>query len=293
MARKKTGLGRGLDAILPNTPPVQAPTDTPSGVMEIFVRDIRPNPRQPRTAFRSEELEELAQSIREHGVIQPLIVTSDDERPGKYLLIAGERRFRASQIAKRETVPVIVREASEQGLLELALIENVQRADLNALEAAEAYRQLAMDFKLSQDEIAKRVGKSRVSITNTLRLLKLAAPVQQALLDRKITEGHARALLGLPNEEAQTKIMEQVVERKLSVRDTESLVRKLTSPPPPKKSKPQKAPELKAIQDKLESQLGTKVTVNPSGKGGKLILHYYDDEGLNTLLDLLGGTLGD
>lgn len=190
MARR-TGLGRGLDALIPG-----GEQAVPSGVMQVPVDKIRPNPRQPRTRFNPEELEELAASIREHGVIQPLILTQDQQL-GDYLLIAGERRWLAARQAGLESVPALVREASDQQRLEVALIENVQRADLTPLEAAEAYRQLADEFNLSHEEISARVGKSRVAVTNTLRLLKLPQAVLQALSDNHITEGHARALLAL------------------------------------------------------------------------------------------------
>src|SRR4030095_12560884 len=189
----RSGLGRGLDALIPAGS--QTVTSSASGVTQVAIDLIQRNPRQPREKFDLEELENLAMSIREHGVIQPLIVS-----PGKngiYILIAGERRLQASRKAGLKTVPVVIRHATDQQLLELALIENVQRADLNAIEEAEAYQQLAKEFKMSHETIAERVGKSRVAVTNTMRLLDASAPVKQALVDGRVTEGHARAMLSL------------------------------------------------------------------------------------------------
>ncbi len=219
--RHKGGLGRGLDALIPGS-------DQPEkgGVEQIPVVQISPNPRQPRSLFDGAELQELADSIREHGIIQPLIVTRA-AAPDQYLLIAGERRLMAARIAGLESVPAILREASDQQRLELALIENLQRADLNALEEAEAYQQLAEDFSLSHEQIAQKVGKSRTAVTNTLRLLKLPQTVQKALLQNEISAGHARALLGLNTPQAQSAVLGSILSRHLSVRQTEELVEKL------------------------------------------------------------------
>src|SRR5688572_6579296 len=225
---KRSGLGKGLDALIPTGQ--TTPSGDGSGITQVAVDLIQRNPRQPREKFDIEELENLAASIREHGVIQPLIVS-----PGKngiYVLIAGERRLQASRKAGLKTVPVVIRHASDQQLLELALIENVQRADLNAIEEAEAYQHLAKEFKLSHETIASRVGKSRVAVTNTLRLLDASAAVKQALVDRKITEGHARALLALSTAKAQEILLNQVINLDLSVRQTEALARKYTGQKP-------------------------------------------------------------
>ncbi len=283
MTRKKSGLGRGLDALIPGKSSLPA-----SGITQAPISNISRNPRQPRVHFDLGELAELAASIREHGVIQPLIVAQGN-RPNTYTLIAGERRLEASIQAGLATVPVIVREATEQELLELALIENVQRADLSPLETAEAYRQLAEDFSLSQDEIAKKVGKSRVAVTNTLRLLKLAPAVQQALVEKQITEGHARALLGLTHHEAQTAALQTVVKRGLTVRQTEELVRKLSGEKSHRPPKPAPSPEIKALEERLRTRLGTKVSLSQRGKGGTMVIHYYSNEELDTLLDHLLG----
>ncbi len=219
---RKFGLGRGLDALIPggDTPP-------PSGVLNIPLSSISPNPRQPRTHFDEEEISELAASILEHGVIQPVIV-SQDEDESKYVLIAGERRWIAAQHAGLESIPAIVRQVNEQQQIELALIENVQRSDLNPLEAAEAYRQLNEEFGLSHDAISARVGKSRTAITNTLRLLKLPAEVKKALIESRITEGHARALLSLPTAQSQIAALQTILAKDLTVRQTEQLVKHLT-----------------------------------------------------------------
>lgn len=230
-----------------------------------------------------ENLMELAQSIKEHGILQPLIV-SHDPVTGQYTLIAGERRLRAAKLAGLESVPVIVRNVTDTERLELALIENVQRADLSALETAEAYRQLVEEFQLSHDEIAARVGKSRVSVTNTLRLLKLPATIQQALADGKITEGHARSLLALTTTQAQLAVLQVILKLDLNVRQTEELVRKYSGVKPDKPAEKPADPEIKAIEEKLQERLGTRVVLHHSSKGGTLVIHYYSDEELTGLL---------
>ncbi|HNN12193.1 MAG TPA: ParB/RepB/Spo0J family partition protein, partial [Anaerolineales bacterium] len=226
MAQRK-GLGKGLDALIPggkaSVPPAGGGGHG-SGVQQAPVESIKRNPRQPRLHFKEEELNELAASIREHGVIQPLIVSPNGD--GTYILIAGERRLQASQRAGLKTVPIIPRQANNQELLELALIENVQRADLNAMEESEAYHHLSDDFGLSHEMIAKRVGKSRVAVTNTMRLMNLASEVKQALVDGRITEGHARALLALSTQKAQVSAMQTIINLSLSVRQAEELVRR-------------------------------------------------------------------
>lgn len=279
---KKSGLGKGLDALLP-----PAESQLPeSGIRQIPTANIIPNPRQPRTNFDSNELDELAISIREHGVIQPLIVTQG-EAAGQYTLIAGERRLLAAQLIELEEVPVIIRGASDQELVELALVENVQRADLGPLETAEAYRQLTEDFNLSHEEIAARVGKNRVTITNTLRLLKLPDEVKESLAEGNITEGHARALLALPTPEAQNAALKSILKYDMNVRQTEELVRKLGGEKPQRQPPPPPDPEIKALEEQLRQRLGTRVTLNQRSKGGTLTIHYYSAEELNTILDLI------
>lgn len=221
------GLGKGLDALIPSG---AGPQPGPGGVSQVPVAKIMPNPRQPRTLFRPEDLAELADSIREHGIIQPLIVTRGDT-DDQYTLIAGERRLQAAKQAGLAQVPAIIRTATDQQRLELALIENIQRADLNALEEAHAYQALVDEFGLAHDDIARRVGKNRVTVTNTLRLLKLPASVQKALLDGQITEGHARALLGFEVPQAIELAMEIVSALGFTVRQTEGFVRTLQQLP--------------------------------------------------------------
>jgi ParB family transcriptional regulator, chromosome partitioning protein len=285
---RRTGLGKGLDALIPSgdfTP--QPETALPaSAVAFVNPANISPNPRQPRAHIDPHELAELSASIRQHGLIQPLIVTAAGQS-GQYILIAGERRLLAARQAGLSEVPVVVREANEQQLVELALVENVQRADLNPLEAAEAYRQLAEDFHLSHEEISTRVGKSRVTITNTLRLLKLPASAKQALAQGRISEGHARVLLSLPTLEAQDSALQIILQRDLSVRQAEELVRNLIRPASSPRPRPSPPPEIKALEDRLRDELGTKVVVNHRSKGGTLVIHYYSEEELNNLVDHL------
>jgi len=279
---QRTGLGKGLDALIPGG------KDSPSitgGVMQAAVESIARNPRQPRAQFDAGELDELAASIREHGIIQPLIVS-----PGKnngYILIAGERRLQAAKKAGLQTVPVILRQASDRQHLELALIENVQRADLGPLEEADAYQHLVQDFGLSQEEVAARVGKSRVAVTNTLRLLGLSQRVKQALAEEQITEGHARALLGLTSAKAQEAALQTVLKLFLSVRQTEGLVRKLGGEKPKAKVKSKPAADVADIERRLRASLGTKVALKHGKKGGAVTIYYYSDEELDTLLERL------
>jgi len=279
---KKSGLGKGLDALLP----AEEDRLIEGGIRQIQTGNIFPNPRQPRASFDKQELEELASSIREHGLIQPLIITTGDS-PGSYTLIAGERRLMAAKLIELESVPAIIREASDQDLVELALVENVQRADLGPLETAEAYRQLSEDFGLSHEEIAARVGKNRTTITNTLRLLNLPDDVKQALVSGMISEGHARALLSLPTEEAQSAALKSILKLNLNVRQTEELVRKLVGERPQKKSPAPPSPEIKALEEQLRQHLGTKVSLNKRNKGGTLTIHYYSEEELDTLLEII------
>jgi ParB family chromosome partitioning protein len=287
---KHSGLGKGLDALIPGGEflPEQPSTLPASSVVHIPVNAIGPNPHQPRTQFDATAMAELAASIREHGVIQPVIVTRSTLLD-QYTLIAGERRLLAARQAGLETIPAIIREASEQQLVELALIENVQRADLSPLEAAEAYRQLADDFGLSHEEVAKRVGKSRVAITNTIRLLKLPATVQQAIAAGQISEGHARALLTLATRHAQEAALQSILKHGLNVRQTEELVRKLSGQKSPSQPKPAPPPEIVAVEERLRQRLGTKVTLSPRRKGGTLVIYYYSDEELDTLVKQITG----
>ncbi len=278
----RSGLGKGLDALIPASSQTAA---NASGVTQVAVDLIQRNPRQPREKFDITELESLAASIREHGVIQPLIVAPG--KNGVYTLIAGERRLQASRKAGLKTVPVVIRNATDQQLLELAIIENVQRADLNAIEEAEAYQNMSKEFKMSHETIAQRVGKSRVAVTNTLRLLDASAAVKQALVDGRITEGHARAMLALSSAKAQEALLNQIINLDLSVRSTEMLVRKYSGQKPAAKKKSASSADVNDIEKRLRSSLGTKVAFKYSKKGGTVTIYYYSDEELDTLLEKL------
>ena len=283
MARRK-GLGRGLEALIP-----AADGNLEQSEREIAIEKISPNPRQPREVFNDEEMSELAASITTHGIIQPLIVTYD-EIYQSYTLIAGERRLMAAKLANLTHVPVIIREATEQQRLELALIENVQRSDLNPLEAAEAYRQMVEDFNLSHEVIAKQVGKSRVTITNAIRLLQLSEKVREALMNNQISEGHARALLALRHHQAQDAALDTIIRKELNVRQTEQYVRKLSGQTAEMNRSIQPAsPEISDLETKLRNHLGTKVNIHRRKNGGSVVIHYYSEEELNNIIDTLFG----
>lgn len=282
---KRSGLGKGLDALIPTGQTTPGPFGDGSGITQVAVDLIQRNPRQPREKFDLEELENLAASIREHGVIQPIIVS-----PGKngiYVLIAGERRLQASRKAGLKTVPVVIRHASDQQLLELALIENVQRADLNAIEEAEAYQHLSKEFKMSHDAIAARVGKSRVAVTNTIRLLDVSAAVKQALVDGQISEGHARAMLRLSSASAQEELLKKVVTLDLSVRQTEMLARKYSGQKAVSRKIASRSADVSDVERRLRSSLGTKVSLKHGKKGGTVTIYYYSNEELDSLLEKL------
>jgi ParB family transcriptional regulator, chromosome partitioning protein len=279
---KKIGLGKGLGALLPGSD--AAPL---SGLTEVPVRAIAPNPHQPRLQFDEEALQELADSIREHGLIQPLIVVRSSE--DQFTLIAGERRWRAAQIAGLEALPVVIKDVAPQQMLEMALVENVQRADLNALEEALAYKHLIEEFSLTQDQVAQRVGKSRVAVANTLRLLKLPEPIKARLADGLITEGHARALLTIGDATVQQHLLSQIVKNGLSVRQTEELVRRLMEDHP-KAKKTQSTTQhrgsgadTRALEERMRRSLGTKVTLSRSKKGGTIVIHFYSEEELDAI----------
>lgn len=282
---KKRGLGRGLGALIPVD---ESPSVDQGLVRVLAVGDIKPNPHQPRTVLDQEHLNELADSIREHGLIQPLIVTQGED---SYTLIAGERRWRASQIAGLTEVPVVVKEATPQEMLELAIIENIQRADLNPLEEAYAYQQLVDEFKLTQEEVAKRVGKGRSTVANLIRLIGLPANIQQAVTDGKISGAHARALLPLPTPEMQTNAAGQVIRLSLNVRQTEALVKSLLAEKKPQAKKKKTLPaELAALQTQFEQSLGTRVNIQQGSKGGKVVIHYYSDDDLQNIYEAISGS---
>jgi ParB family chromosome partitioning protein len=279
VAQRRVGLGRGLDALLP----VSEPANESDQVLMIEVSSIHSNPYQPRKEFAEEELAELADSIREHGIIQPLIVVKGDN--DQYTLVAGERRLRAATLVGLKQVPAVLRTGSDQDLLEIALIENIQRENLSPLETAQAYRRLEDSFKLTHEEIARRVGKKRVSVTNSIRLLKLSKPVQDALASKQISEGHARALVSLNSELLQESALRKILASNLNVRQTEELVRKLNGEKnKDAKTRSAKTPELISIEEQLMNSIGTKVTIHPGKTGGTIHVHYYSDEDLDNLI---------
>lgn len=292
----KIGLGRGLDALIPANdfaPQHDATQPPPAAALELPWDDIRPNPLQPRMVRGLDKLnlEELAASIKEHGVIQPLIVVKT-QGPGKpYTLIAGERRWRASQLAGLAKVPVIIKDYAPQQMLEVALIENIQRKDLSALEEAAAYQHLMNDFGMTQNDVAQRVGKSREDVANTVRLLKLPGAVQTALMQGDISEGHARVLLS-PNLaiDQQMVAFEEIKRNKLSVRQAEELVRRMIAGAPQKKAaKKETWAGARDFESRLRNTLGTKVTLQRSRKGGKIVIDFYSDEEFSTIYGKIVG----
>ena len=284
MARKG-GLGKGLDALIPagSSPTPQAE----AGVVEAPVDQVIPNPRQPRTLMNQEELQGLADSIREHGILQPLVVTYD-QAADRYVLIAGERRLRAARLAGLTHVPVILRQSSEQQRLELALIENVQRADLTPLETAEAFHHLIEEFGLTHEEVARRVGKSREAVTNTHRLIRLPDEVKQGLAEGAISEGHARALLGLDDRpQMLLEVYKTVLRNRLSVRQTEALVKDLSSGGSMRVTRPARRDmpvEVREMEEQLRAYLGTRIKLKYGKDGGSLTIYYFSDEELNDMI---------
>lgn len=285
MSRKR-GLGRGLGALIPNQPDDEREAGK-EGIQVVSIDAIEPNPHQPRGLMDPEKLAELAQSIEAHGLIQPLIVTKSGET---YTLIAGERRWRACRQAGVEAVPVIVKEATPQAMLELALIENIQRADLNPLEEAHAYQQLMEEFGLTQAQVSQRVGKARSTVANLVRLLELPANVQQAVSDGEISGTHARVLLQLNNPAQQMHATNQIIKLDLSVRQTETLVANLLANKKPKpKQKKKLSPEMATLQSHFEQSLGAPVKIQQEQSGGRVIIRYYSDEELNAIYEAIVG----
>jgi ParB family chromosome partitioning protein len=295
---RRGGLGKGLDALIPARQPEAAtsdskPTGAGGGAIELAVEAITPNPYQPRSHMDRQHLDELTASIRTHGIVQPLIVTPAGE-PGAYHLIAGERRWRAAQRAGLTRVPAIVKDATPQAMLELALVENIVRADLNPLEEAEAFQQLIGEFGISQAELAGRVGRSRVAVSNTLRLLNAPDAVKDALLRGHITEGHARALLGLPSGADQAEALRMVTEGQLNVRQTEQLVRRWNTAEPAPPEPANRDPDERRVEEEFRQALGTKVAYRrrAGGNGGTLTIQVYSEEEMNALYQRLVGDDG-
>ena len=280
--RKSSGLGRGLASLIPTAP------SGVSGHRDVPVASITPNPEQPRRTFDPEELQALTDSIAAHGVLQPVVVVEEGQG---FVLIAGERRLRAVTQLGLETIPAVVRTANEQERLELALVENIQRSDLNALEEAKAYRHLIDDFGLTQERVAERVGRSRPAVANTLRILETAPLVQQAVGDGTISGGHAKALAGLESHARQEVVLASVVARSLSVRQTEGLVAASHEEEGEAAASQKQTPDVDADIQHMEAQmreaLGTKVTIASGRKGGRITITWYDDEDLGRLVDRL------
>ena len=290
MADKRPALGRGLSALIPDAAgdASQSPRDKP---FEIDLDRLTPNPQQPRSVFDEASLEELAQSIRRNGVIQPILARRVSHQQGgdRFEIIAGERRWRAAQRAGLMKAPVIVRDVPDDRLLEVALIENIQRDDLNPIEEAAAYRRLADELHLTQDAIAAAVGKDRSSVANTLRLLRLPDEVRNLVSDGSISMGHARALLSLDAPNLQRQLARDIVARGLSVRETEALVKRQSDPAPAPKAEPKTDPNTRAAEEKLRFALGTAVTIIRRGKAGRIEIAFKSEEELNRLYEKLTG----
>lgn len=299
MAVKKSGLGKGLDSLIPKQSAVRkttksndnaasAKSETKSQENKLKLTQIEPNRSQPRKKFDEDALMELAESIRQYGVIQPLIVQKKDNY---YEIIAGERRWRAAKMAGLKEVPVIIREFSKQETVEISLIENIQRENLNPIEEAAAFKRLLTEFNLKQDEVAERVSKSRAAVTNSMRLLKLDARVQQMVIDEMISTGHARALLGITDPELQYQYAQKVFDEKMSVRDVERMVKLLTDKKEEKeKQKPDASQDYiyHDIEEKMKSVLGTKVSIErKKNNKGKIVIDYYSTEELERLMYLI------
>jgi ParB family chromosome partitioning protein len=280
---QKQALGKGLGALIPDLSTLDDKEKKALGIMEIELDRIVPNEYQPRKIFDDGKLRELAASIKEQGVIQPVIV---HKAGSGYQLIAGERRWRASRLAGLKTIPALVKEATKRGLLEMALIENIQREDLNPLEAAEAYKRLQDEFKLTQEELARRVGKERSTVTNFLRVLHLPKEVKQDLSSGALSMGHAKALLSLERSRDQIQTAAMIVKKGLSVREAEAIVDRLKKPPKEKKAR--LSHELKAVEEKLKKSLGTKVSITSKSKGGRIVIEYYSTEELDRKLEKIG-----
>jgi ParB family transcriptional regulator, chromosome partitioning protein len=269
----------------PTPAPVVPHVPISQNLREIEVSKIKPNPWQPRKVFKTEYLEELANSIKEHGILQPLVVVPTPD--GNYQIIVGERRWRASQLAGLTHIPVLIRDAlEEQQKLELALIENIQRHNLDPIEEAQAYQQLIDQYKLTQDEVARKMGKGRTTVTNMLRLLNLPLKIQRAIADDVISEGHGRAILGLMGMEKQLAMLDVVINENLTVRQVEDRVREIMERPKQVKAvRPNSDPALQAIENELRGKLGTKVRVQKNGESGRITIDFFSQEELNSFMD--------
>mgnify|MGYP004457724253 FL=1 len=297
MPIKKKGLGKGLDSLIPDNKSMKSITSektveskedaaAKSGVQVMKINEVEPNRDQPRKNFDEDALLELSDSIKQFGVLQPLLVR---KRKDYYEIIAGERRWRAAKLAGVKEVPVIEKEYTDQEILEIGLIENIQRENLNPIEEAIAYKRLLEEFNLKQDEVAERVSKSRTAVTNSMRLLKLSDKVQQMIIDDMISTGHARALLAIDDPELQYTLANKIFDEKLSVRETEKLVKEIKNPKKPKEKKPVANSFIyQDLEEKMKSVFGTKVSIASKGKGkGKIEIEYYSDDELEHLFDMM------
>ena len=297
MPIKKKGLGKGLDSLIPDNKSMKSVTSektveskedaaAKSGVQVMKINEVEPNRDQPRKNFDEDALLELSDSIKQFGVLQPLLVR---KRKDYYEIIAGERRWRAAKLAGVKEVPVIEKEYTDQEILEIGLIENIQRENLNPIEEAIAYKRLLEEFNLKQDEVADRVSKSRTAVTNSMRLLKLSDKVQQMIIDDMISTGHARALLAIDDPELQYTLANKIFDEKLSVRETEKLVKEIKNPKKPKEKKPVANSFIyQDLEEKMKSVFGTKVSIASKGKGkGKIEIEYYSDDELEHLFDMM------
>ena len=297
MPIKKKGLGKGLDSLIPDNKSMKSVTSektveskedaaAKSGVQVMKINEVEPNRDQPRKNFDEDALLELSDSIKQFGVLQPLLVR---KRKDYYEIIAGERRWRAAKLAGVKEVPVIEKEYTDQEILEIGLIENIQRENLNPIEEAIAYKRLLEEFNLKQDEVAERVSKSRTAVTNSMRLLKLSDKVQQMIIDDMISTGHARALLAIDDPELQYTLANKIFDEKLSVRETEKLVKEIKNPKKPKEKKPVANSFIyQDLEEKMKSVFGTKVSIASKGKGKRKIeIEYYSDDELEHLFDMM------
>lgn len=271
----KTALGRGLESLLP---------EKGDDIIRIELERILPNKQQPRKVFRDEALKELSASIKEKGVLQPVIVSKVGD--GTFRLIAGERRWRAAALAGLKKIPALIKEVSSQDAIEIALIENIQREELNPIETAEAFQRLLNEFQMTQENLSKRVGKDRATVANYLRILKLPEEIKAFVNDTRLSIGHAKALLSLEGKQNQIAAAREIIKKGLSVREAEALCKKVSNPKPAKKKK-EKMPEVAELESKLTSSLGTKVKINHKGKGGKIEIEYYSLDQLDGLLEIL------
>lgn len=288
---KKFGLGKGLNALIPEDTVILEPKkgkdkNDDNGYSLIDINLIKSNESQPRKSFDDEKIMELAESIKSNGIIQPLILRKDKD---EYIIVAGERRWRAAKYIGIKEIPAVIMDLTEKQILEISLIENIQREDLNSIEEAIAYKKLITDFDLTQEQLSKRIGKSRVAITNTMRLLNLSEDVQQYIIEGVISEGHGKALLAITDSKLQCELAQNVIDDKLSVRELEFLIRKLKTKSEPSKSKAKKEtnPYYKEVIEKLENYFGTKVNVTNKNNKGKIEIEYYSEEDLQRILEII------